>query len=274
MVAAYAADDETAPVRVRNRAGKGRFVILCDHASHYIPPEYGTLGLDAEERISHIAWDPGALPVAQRLAKALDAPLIESRVSRLVADCNRPLDAPDLVPQISERTMIPGNHGLTLAERRRRIATAHAPYHACIEGLIEERLAAGSETWVLALHSFTPVYKSAPRPWQIGIVHDEDVRLARPTIAALSAFEAITVGDNEPYSPADRVYYTLERHARSRSLPCMMIEIRNDEIRDELRRRKWAGFLAGILTGVKLEDYVSDTARPRREMLEQYGWQE
>ncbi|MDN5927063.1 MAG: N-formylglutamate amidohydrolase [Hyphomicrobiales bacterium] len=251
MEETHAANDQMAPVRVRNRAGESPFVVLCDHASHHIPMQYGTLGLSAEERISHIAWDPGALPVASGLAASLDATLVESCLSRLVTDCNRPLDAPDLVPEISERTAIPGNMGLGPDERARRIATVHAPYHACIENLIGERLADGRETFLLALHSFTPVYKGTPRPWQIGVIHDRDMRLAKPILDALSAAGGLTVGDNQPYSPADRVYYTLERHGRSRGLPCAMIEIRNDEISDERGQRQWADLLAGILLTVK-----------------------
>ena len=41
------------------------------------------------------------------------------------------------------------------------------------------------------------------------------------------------VGVNEPYSPADGVYYTLRRHASPSGLPAVMIEIRNDHIADE-----------------------------------------
>jgi predicted N-formylglutamate amidohydrolase len=268
-----AVDGQAAPVRVRNRAGGGPFLILCDHASHYIPPEYGTLGLGAEERVSHIAWDPGALPVAERLAGALDATLVESCISRLVADCNRPLDAPDLVPEISERTAIPGNYGLAAAELDRRVAITHAPYHAAIENMVEERLAAGRRTLLLALHSFTPVYKGVSRPWQIGVIHDEDMRLAGPVLTALSAFEEIVVGDNEPYSPADRVYYTLERHARPRGLPCVMIEIRNDEIRDKRGQRRWADLLAGILSATMLDGDAAGLVGRRQDRPEQIGLQ-
>jgi predicted N-formylglutamate amidohydrolase len=268
-----AVNGAAAPVRVRNRAGRSPFVILCDHASRHIPPEYGTLGLSAEERVSHIAWDPGALPVAERLAGALDAVLVESCISRLVADCNRPLDAPDLVPEIGERTAIPGNRGLAPEELDRRVAVTHAPYHASIEELIGERLAAGRETLLLALHSFTPVYKGIARPWQIGVIHDEDMRLAGPVLTALSAVEEIVVGDNEPYSPADRVYHTLERHARSRDLPCVMIEIRNDEIGDERGQRRWADLLAGILAVTMADGDAAGLAGRRRNGSEQFGLQ-
>jgi predicted N-formylglutamate amidohydrolase len=140
MGKAHAANDCAAPVRVSNEAGRSPFLILCDHASHRIPAEYGTLGLTAEEQVSHIAWDPGALPVSQFLADRLDATLIESCVSRLIADCNRPLDVRDLVPEVSERTVVPGNRGLTAAERRRRIAAAHAPSHIAVERIVESGL--------------------------------------------------------------------------------------------------------------------------------------
>ncbi|TIM37314.1 MAG: N-formylglutamate amidohydrolase, partial [Mesorhizobium sp.] len=63
----------------------------------------------------------------------------------------------------------------------------------------------------------------------------------------------VTVGVNEPYSPADRVYFTLERHARPRGLPCAMIEIRNDEISGEAGQRKWADLLTGIFLDLEPE---------------------
>jgi predicted N-formylglutamate amidohydrolase len=69
-------------------------------------------------------------------------------------------------------------------------------------------------------------------------------------IEAFGVSGGIVVGDNQPYSPADRVYYTLERHARSRGLPCAMIEIRNDEIADAAGQRRWADRLAAVLAGI------------------------
>ena len=62
--AARVAVGETGPVRVTNRSGTSSFILICDHASNHIPAAYGTLGLGPAERSSHIAWDPGALPVA------------------------------------------------------------------------------------------------------------------------------------------------------------------------------------------------------------------
>lgn len=244
------------PVRITNRDGRGAYVIVCDHASNFIPADMGTLGLDASDLERHIAWDPGALPVARALAEALDAPLVESCISRLVIDCNRPLGAPDLISEVSETTLIPGNAGLGDAERARRIALAYEPFHAAIEAVVAGRVAAGMETRLISVHSFTPVYKGISRPWQIGIIHDEDTRLAGPIIDALAARPGLTVGVNEPYSPADRVYFTLEAHGRVRNLPCAMIEIRNDEIADADGQRRWAEVLISILGKIDLEREV------------------
>lgn len=259
--------DRLAPTdaaKATNRRGASPFVIVCDHASNFVPPEYGALGLDPAELTRHIAWDPGALPVARRMADMLDATLVESCISRLVIDCNRPLDAPDLIWEVSETTEVPGNRNLGAAERAQRVALAHRPYHDLIDAVVAERLKAGRVTVLVSMHSFTPVYKSVPRPWHIGIIHDDDTRLAAPMIAALKNTDAV-VGVNEPYSPADRVYYTLERHARSHGLPCVMIEIRNDEIANEKGQALWGERLGGILAGLagrpEYQEQEAGTAR-------------
>ena len=239
-------------VRVTNRDGASPFVLICDHASNFIPPEFGTLRLDRSELSRHIAWDPGALPVARTMARALDAVLVESCISRLVIDCNRPLDAPDLIPSLSETTTIPGNVGLSEQSRSRRVQLSWTPFHDAIESVVADRLALGRETRLVSVHSFTPLYKGFSRPWEIGIIHDDDQRLSAPMIDALRALPGLTVGVNEPYSPADRVYYTLERHARSRNLPCAMIEIRNDEIKDEAGQLKWALALTDIFENIDI----------------------
>lgn len=246
-----AGEKSARPVRITNRDGQSRYLLVCDHASNHIPAEYASLGLHAEDLTRHIAWDPGASAVCHQMAGMLDAALIESCISRLVVDCNRPLDAPDLIAATSETTAVPGNADVTPEEKARRVALAYEPYHAAIEELVSERVAAAHPTALVAVHSFNPTYAGAARPWQVGIVHDQDERLSRPLIETLSAIQDLNVGDNQPYSPTDRVYYTLERHARARGLPCVMIEIRNDEIANEAGQRRWGELLSGIFTDLE-----------------------
>ena len=243
--------EDRSPVVMENPEGVGPFVIVCDHASNRIPAEYESFGFAENALATHIAWDPGALAVARRLSARLDAPLLWPDVSRLVIDCNRPPDAHSLIVVESEGRPVPANRALSAAERSRRLAQIHAPYHDAIDACLTRRRAARLATALIAIHSFTPVYFGNARPWQVGIVFGDDRRLADLLIHELEADKALTVGINQPYSPADQVYYTVERHAGPRRVTAVMIEIRNDEIGDEAGQRSWADRLAGILVAAE-----------------------
>jgi predicted N-formylglutamate amidohydrolase len=232
---------------VENPEGSGPFVIFCDHASNRLPEDFASARFDPALLELHIAWDPGALAVARHLSAALDAPLIWPDASRLLIDCNRPLDASSLIVAETERGPVEANRDLSDEERSRRIAVIHAPYHRVIDACLRHRAAAGLGTAIVAIHSFTPIFFGRPRPWQIGIVFGEDRRLADCLIRELESDPALTVGVNEPYSPADQVYYTVERHSRPKHLPAAMVEIRNDEIGEDAGQRRWAGRLSRIL---------------------------
>ena len=239
-------------VLVTNARGASPFVILCDHATNRIPVRYGDLGLTPTERVSHIAWDPGALAVSRELSETLDAPLVESTVSRLVIDCNRALDAPDLIPTLSERTRIPGNENLSDEERAFRIAQFHRPFHGAIDMLLEARRHAGLETIVVCMHSFTPIFLGKARPWPIGLIHGRDVRFtARLRDALADARPGMNIGWNEPYSAHNGVTLTLERHGDQRGLEASMIEIRNDEILSTDGVTRWARLLARSLEAAR-----------------------
>ncbi|MHA7776644.1 N-formylglutamate amidohydrolase [Roseibium sp. M-1] len=238
----------TRAVAVENAEGAGPFVFVCDHASNFLPPPYDTsLGITEADKSAHIAWDPGALGVARGLSKSLDAPLVYTTVSRLIIDCNREEDRADLIPCLSEVTEIAGNRDLSAEEKAFRIGLAHRPFHETIDRLITERLEKGLPTAVVSIHSFTPVYKGRSRPWEIGLISDSDRRLADPVLADLKRQGELTVGDNEPYAPSDGVYYTIHRHGEDRQLPCLMIEIRNDEVTTAAEEDRWSDLLAPML---------------------------
>ncbi len=232
---------------VENPQGRSPILLICEHASRHLPSRYGTLGLTPEELESHIAWDPGALGVAQGLSRLLDAPLVHATVSRLVLDLNRDPSAPDSIWTLSERTAIPGNVGLDPQERARRVREVYDAFHGTVDAFADARKAAGQLGAVVTIHSFTPVYRDVPRPWHIGLIFDRDERFARSVEAGLRNDPALIVGMNEPYSPADRVFHTLERHAERRRLAPLMIEIRNDLIRTEDGQASWARRLAPLL---------------------------
>ena len=201
--------------------GTGPLVVVCEHASADIPKAFGDLGLDAETARSHVAWDPGAGDLALCLARRFDSPLVRSNVSRLVYDCNRPPEAADAMPEVSEIYRIPGNEGLGDAERAARIRTYYRPF----EALLDETLAARPDAVLVTVHTFTPVFRGARRDVEVGIVHDADSRFAEAVLDAAGGFDTRA---NEPYGPADGVTHTLKRHALPRGLLNVMIEVRND----------------------------------------------
>lgn len=246
-VAELLTKSEGSPVTVANAEGKGAVVLVCEHASRRLPEQVGSLGLSAEALESHIAWDPGALAVAELLSGALDAPLVYQRFSRLVYDCNRPPEAPGAMPETSEIYDIPGNRGLSDGERERRTRGLYLPFHAALSDLLDARAATGQESVIVTMHSFTPVYMGKARAVEIGILHDEDSRIADAMLAAVEGNTTYDIRRNEPYGPADGVTHTLIKHGLARGLKNVMIEVRNDLIRDEDGQRVMAGLLAELL---------------------------
>ena len=236
------------PVLVINGEGQSPFVLACDHASNRIPEAYGNLGLRPAQQLMHIAWDPGAFAVSVRLSELLDAPLVASTVSRLVVDCNRHHDAPDLIPGLSERTEIPGNKGVGANERAERVDRYHAPFHEALRRLMDRRQQAGTPALLATVHSFTPIYKDVRRPWPIGLIHGRDTALTAALRDALAdADPGMNIGWNEPYSALNGVTYTLEHHGWERGIEATMIEIRHDEILETDGVERWALRLADCL---------------------------
>ena len=163
-------------------------------------------------------------------------------VSRLVIDFHREEDSPALIPETSDGHLVPGNIG---ADRERRLAAYHRPYHAALG----EWLDAAEPKLILAIHSFTPSLETAPqdRPWEVGLLYNEDDR-ARLAIPLLEA-EGLVVGDQQPYS-GKLLNATMNRHAEAHGRPYCAIEIRNDLIADEGGQARWAALIADIANRV------------------------
>lgn len=246
MSSLLAPDEPPAVTLERPQAGSP-FVFTCDHAGRRIPRALGSLGLPEAELERHIAWDIGALGVARGLAERLDGVLVAQHYSRLVIDCNRPLDSTELITTRSEATDIPGNRNLAPSARAARIATFYAPYHAAISTLLDARAGTGRDSVFVAVHSFTPVYLGRARPWQVGVLYGTDSRLAQAVLAALRAERELTVGDNQPYRIDDKDQ-GIPQHALARGLPNVLFEIRQDLIASAVAQAAWSARLATVLT--------------------------
>ena len=235
--------DEPAPVIVERADSCSPFVFVADHAGRRLPRRLGDLGLSAADLERHIAYDIGILPVARTLAGAFDAPLVAQTYSRLVIDCNRPTHVAQSIPEISELTAIPGNRNIPEAARQARIEALFRPYHDRIVALLEARAEAGIRTVLIAMHSFTPVFKGTPRPWLIGLLYNRDARLARRLLDLLNHDSAPYVGDQQPYAVDDESDYTLPVHGERRGLPHVGIELRQDLIAEAQGQAAWAAWL-------------------------------
>ena len=229
-----------------NENGAGDTIILCCHASNHFPPEFGDLGLSHTERHEHIAHDIGALELSVALSKIIDAPIVHSKVSRLVIDCNRDPTDFDAIPDVSAGVVIVGNQNLDEAARQARVRHAYHPYHNAIDVLIS-RHAHKAELRLLAIHSFTPNYMGQKRELDIGVLIGDNSGYGDKILENLQAHQNLNVERDAPYDPNDRVYHTLNRHAKPRNLPSAMLEIRNDHLQDGTAIEKWARAIATVL---------------------------
>jgi predicted N-formylglutamate amidohydrolase len=240
-------DGDPPPVRVLRPRGGSPFFLTADHAGRAIPSRLGELGLPESERQRHIAWDIGIAAVTEMLSQALDATAVLQAYSRLVIDCNRNPGWESSTPTISELTEIPGNRGISQSEREARRREIFLPYHQRIAELLDRRAAAQRHTVLIAMHSFTPVFKSETRDVEIGILYNRDRRLPDIMLDLLRAEGDLAVGDNAPYAITEASDYTVPVHGEQRGVPHLEIELRQDLIGDEAGRAAWAARLARLL---------------------------
>ena len=224
----------------------GGILGVADQASSRVPADV-VLGIAPELLELHIAIDIGVAAVAERMVRPGIAAYLAD-VSRLVCDFNRDPGAPAMIPETSDGHAVPGNR-LDPAGREERVARFFAPYHARLAALLEEVPPA----LILSLHSFTPRLATcdAPRPWQVGVLYNQDDRAARIAIPLLEA-EGLVVGDQQPYS-GKLLNATMNRHAEAEGRPYLGIEIRQDQIAEAAGQAVWAERLARICNAVALQ---------------------
>ncbi|EJL32142.1 N-formylglutamate amidohydrolase [Novosphingobium sp. AP12] len=221
----------------------GGVLVVSDHASNRVPADID-LGIDPALLQLHIAIDIGVAGIAERMVAPGTAAWL-GNVSRLVCDYNRKHDVPGMMPEVSDGHAIPGNV-LTPEQRQARVARFFDPYHAGLAALLRDTPPA----LILSLHSFTPGLATCdkPRPWQVGVLYNQDERASRIAIPLLEAM-GLVVGDQEPYS-GKLLNASMNRHAEPNGLPYISIEIRQDLIADEAGQAVWAGRMASMCAEV------------------------
>ena len=226
----------------------GGILIVSDHASNRVPDDID-LGIDPALLQQHIAIDIGVADVAAIMSENAGYVAFLGNVSRLVCDFNRDEHQPAAIPIASDGHAVPGN-ALDHEGHEQRLNRFFRPYHAKLEQLLEQY----PPSLILSLHSFTPQLESHPeqkRPWQVGVLYNDDDRSARIAIPLLEA-EGLMVGDQLPYS-GKLLNATMNRHAEAYGRPYLGIEIRQDQIGDEEGQAIWAERLVRICNEVALK---------------------
>lgn len=231
--------------------GEGDSLIIVDHASNHVPDDID-LGVDPAFLNEHIAWDIGVAEIAKKLSVHHNYPAILGGVSRLVTDYNRYPEEDDVIPPLSDNIEISGNI-CNSAGRAARMQRFFDPYHAKLGEMLESR----RPSFALFLHSFTPALMSKPdeqRPWDVGILYNEDTRAAHLALDFLSGL-SLNVGDQLPYTGL--IYNaTMVRQAEARNIPYFCYEIRQDLISDDAGAAKWADITHRLIT------HVTDNLNP------------
>jgi len=248
--AALIGPGEPPAAEIVNPAGGAPILFICDHASNAMPRALARLGLDDATLRLHVAWDIGAAEVARRLAARFDAPLVLSGYSRLVIDCNRRPGHPASIPTESDGIAVPGNRRLGEAAVEERRETCFQPYHDAIDRLLAGFAARKIVPAMLSIHSFTPVFGGAARPWHVSVLWNRDPRIPTRLLTALRVDPRLVVGDNEPYDARDDHGYSLKRHAEPAGLPHALIEIRQDLIDTRHGAEEWAYRIGDALSPI------------------------
>lgn len=256
---------EAPPARIENPKGRASCLIVCDHASNVIPLSLKDLGVSKADRQKHIAWDPGTEDIGRYLSKKLDAPAVFASYSRLVVDLNRGHDDIECMREIYDHIEVPGNKNLSDEQRAQRLDELFWPYHETIDAELRRFLSNGRVPMLLSIHSFTPEMDGFKRPWEIGILWNEEEGIARQLAENLRAQNpGMVVGENEPYSLKAYNKNTINTHAEARGLPYVIVEFRQDLVGTKTGAEKWAKIFLEALQPI-LDDVGTYRLRDERQ---------
>jgi len=215
----------------RVRPGGIACLVTCEHGGNRIPAPYAALFRShAALLASHRGYDPGALAMARSLARALDARLMTSTVSRLLVELNR-----------SPGRQFRNSPVMRAAARDVRTDICrryYTPHWTAAEAFVGEAIASGRRVLHVSSHSFTPSLDGDVRRTDVGLLYDP----ARASERALCAAWQRALCARLPYWTARRNYpYRgtgdgLTRHLRTRfadALYCgIELEINQKHVRD------------------------------------------
>ena len=140
-------------------------IITCEHASNFIPKPYRHLFIKEHSILAtHQGYDIGALSVAKKLKKDLNATLFHSQVSRLLIDTNRSIHHPNCFSRFSKNLI-----------KKDKVLLAQKYYHYHLSRIfqeVEKKIQSKKLVLHLAIHSFTHQLNEETRNNDIGFLYD------------------------------------------------------------------------------------------------------
>jgi predicted N-formylglutamate amidohydrolase len=221
-------------------------LLTCEHGGNRVPTAYRPLFAGRQALLrTHRGWDGGALRVAKGLAQRLRVPLFSATTSRLLVDLNRSPHNPAVFSEFTQ--------SLPPELRERLLRRYHTPHWEHVRRAIR---ANRGVTLHVGVHSFTPVWKGAPRAFPIGILYD--TRRARERAVAIAWQRRLrehlptrAVRRNAPYRGGnDGLTTALRRELRADRYLGIEIELNQGVLEDPRRRRELVALLAESLAKV------------------------
>lgn len=184
-------------------------LVTCEHGGYSVPPLYRHLFSDAGDVLqTHRGWDLGALKLAQRFAKELNAPIFSATVTRLLVELNRSLHHPRLFSEFTKP--------LDRDVKSELLTKFWHPYRQSVEQAIADKIGDGFSVLHLSVHSFTPIWDGTARATDVGLLYDPASTIEREFCSrwrtALKSLDSeLTIHRNSPYRGTDDGFVTALR---------------------------------------------------------------
>ena len=248
---------------IHGEIGASSVVVICEHASNRVPPPLQCNEDDQAALTSHWGWDIGVREASREVIHRLNGVGVMARFTRLVCDANRDPIQGTFIREHIEGRPLSFNQNLQDTEVDRRIQVYHNTYHQAIHDLLAKRIKHPERFILVSIHSFTPVWGNGIRDIDIGVLFSEFGGLAQQ-LAEQLRMEGYTLALNQPYSAANGMAYSVERHGQSYGLPFLELEINQARIGTPKEARKVGRDLAQAISRLVLPDptHLPEAAQP------------
>jgi len=148
-----------------------KIVVTCEHAKNELPDEYSWTENDKKYFVDeHWGYDIGAFEMAKALAEDLKCVFVHSLYSRLLLDPNRSIVADSLFRKNGDGQELDLNKDITYEEEQKRIKKYYISYYEALREISVKV----DPTYILSIHSFTPLYQGEPRSMEMGVLYGHD----------------------------------------------------------------------------------------------------